>query len=102
MEALTLCWIFDKRWLFGLSNPFMEFLLVIPMGLNLATIAGIVLERHYLMLEVGDYIVTLIALYALLVLACLYTLLRTYFLAEQQLEGVTDNYMAIREFTHHL
>ena len=43
METLTLCWIFDKRWLFGLPNPFMEFLLVLPIGFNIGTIAAIVL-----------------------------------------------------------
>lgn len=43
MEALTLCWIFDKRWFFGLPNPFMEFLLVLPIGLDIGTVVGIVI-----------------------------------------------------------
>lgn len=53
MEALTLCWIFDKRWLFGLSNPCSEFLLIVPITLDVFTIAGILMERHSIRLEVG-------------------------------------------------
>lgn len=41
MEAITLCWIFDKRWLCGLTNPFLEFLLIVPITLELSTIAAI-------------------------------------------------------------
>lgn len=85
MEALTLCWIFDKRWLFGLNNPLIEFLLIVPIVLDVLTIAGIIIERHSLRLEVGEYIITLVALYSILALLSLYLLLRTYFLSEQRL-----------------
>jgi hypothetical protein len=45
MEALFLCWMLDRRWLFGLPNPCMEFTLIIPAVVNLATLAAILIER---------------------------------------------------------
>lgn len=45
MEALVLSWMFDRRWLWGLANPCLEFVLLVPLAANLATICAMLLER---------------------------------------------------------
>jgi hypothetical protein len=45
MEPLLLSWMFDKRWLWGVANPCMEFVLLVPLAANLATIGAMLLER---------------------------------------------------------
>ncbi len=52
MEPLFMCWIFDKRWLCGINNPCLEFLLVTPISLNIATILAILVERNAHLIEV--------------------------------------------------
>ena len=45
MEILTMSWMFDNRWFWGLNNPFAEFLLLLPVALNIACLIGVPLER---------------------------------------------------------
>jgi len=45
MEPLTLCWMMDQRWLCKLSNPLHQYILTITIILNLACIAGVLVER---------------------------------------------------------
>jgi hypothetical protein len=45
MEPLLLSWMFDKRWLWGVANPCLEFVLLVPLAANLATIGAMLLER---------------------------------------------------------
>lgn len=45
MEPLTLCWMMDQRWLCKLNNPLHQYILTIPIILNLACIAGVLVER---------------------------------------------------------
>lgn len=102
MEPLTMAWMFDSRWLCQLSNPFHEFLLVVPIAVNLATIIGILLEREALTIQVTHSLFILLTLYAILSLLSLYVLMQVAIAAHAQMEEVTANQEAIRSFVHHL
>lgn len=52
MEPLFMCWIFDKRWLCGISNPCLEFLFITPICINIVTIVTIIMERNNHLIEV--------------------------------------------------
>lgn len=88
MEPLVMCWMFDKRWLCGLPNPCLEFLLITPLCVNIATIATIIMERSNTLVEVEPKIITLLSLYGLLSLLCLFLLIRTYLISEGKIEEV--------------
>ena len=51
MESLFMSWMFDQRWFFNLRNPCLEFVLIVPAALNLATIVGMAYERSQLKIE---------------------------------------------------
>lgn len=78
MEALFLCWMLDKRWLFGLPNPCIEYTLIIPALVNLATLVAILIERSSVIIEVDSSIIILLTLYVFLGLLCILLLVRTY------------------------
>jgi hypothetical protein len=93
----------DSRWLFSLVNPCLEFILVVPLVVNLVTIAGILYERSLAKsIEVDPSFLLLVALYIFLAVLSLLLLVRTYMLAEGKLRDSRENYEAIRLFIHNL
>lgn len=43
MDVLALCWVFDKRWMFGVN--FQLYLISIPVFIDVLTILGFVLQE---------------------------------------------------------
>jgi hypothetical protein len=78
MEALFLSWLFDSRWLCTLPNPCLEFILVVPVVANLATVATMLYERSMVKVEVESSFVMLITLYVFLAVLDLLLLGKTY------------------------
>lgn len=102
MEAFFLCWMFDKRWLFGLPNPCAEFTLLVPATINLATLTTILLERAHVNIEVESSFILLLTLYLFLALLSIVLLVRTYRRAEEKMGQVKENVEAIRQLRHNL
>lgn len=102
MEAFFLCWMFDKRWLFGLPNPCTEFALIIPALLNFATLIAILLERAHINIEVESSFILLLTLYLFLAILSIILLVQTYRRAEEKMGQVQENVDAIRQLRHSL
>jgi hypothetical protein len=102
MEVFFLCWMLDKRWLFGLPNPCSEFTLLIPAVINLATLITILLERAHVNIEVESSFILLLTLYIFLALLSIILLIRTYRRAEEKMGQVKENADAIRNLRHSL
>ena len=68
MEGLAICWTMDTRWCCKISNPFHQFLWLLPLAANLGTIAGVVVERSNSHLDVNELFVILMVCYGFLAL----------------------------------
>lgn len=90
----------DKRWLFSLANPCLEFIMIVPLVVNLVTIAGMVYERSLVKVEVDSSYIILTTLYVFVSILCLLLITRTYLLSEEKLRNTRENYQAIRLFVH--
>lgn len=94
--------MFDNRWLFGLKNPCLEFVLIVPSVVNLATIIGIVYERNSLKIGEDSYSILMYILCGLQIILCLSLMLRTCFVSSRKLSSLQENYQAIRHFIYTL
>ena len=76
MEPLSMCWMLDKRWFCMINNPIHQYLLMIPVVIDMATLTGIVVERNIAKLDISGWTIVLFAIYGLKIILSLLLMIK--------------------------
>ena len=71
-----MCWMLDKRWICMISNPIYQYLLMIPVVIDMATLIGILVERNQAKLDITGWTIVLFAIYGLKILLSLLLMIK--------------------------